>query len=297
MQYFEGVVDAYLAGNNIAFQLQVFRFIRTEYVTTSSSDVKWKASADRIIFAAMGRLLQVDALQTVQLVVHIFPQLNARVITTLEGVSQQALFEYLHVLWHAHGLVQTDASLGVEDADWGPLMELVRNAEDDLGMNKEMQLKYIQLLCEFQREDVCTYLKSGVDFPVNESLVICEKLEIQDARAFLLERAGNIEGALALILETVNIRLQELIDVYENSRQSLKRGTRGGRHEVVDGSATSVARFRMRSVCNVTGPLLSSASLPSPIREEQAVAQILDAALSLCRNSSEKALSKRPAIL
>jgi hypothetical protein len=287
MNNFEGVVDAYLADTDRVFQVQVFQFIRTEYVM-----MKHAGSADRIIFAAIARLLQLDTLQTVQLVVHIFPQLNTRVIDTLEQVSQQALFDYLHVLWHAIGLMQTDASLSVEDADWGPLVELTRNAEERLNMTTELQLQYIQLLCQYQPEDVCAYLKSGVGFPVKEALAICEDYEIQDALAFLLERDGNIEGALALILKTVDTRLRQLIEAYENSKQSFKRGARGPhRHEVIDGSASSITRFRMRSMSGNGGDP-NATSPTSPYREEQAVAQILDAALSLCRNSCENVFKK-----
>ena len=136
------------------------------------------------------------------------------------------------------------------------------------------------------------YLKSGVDFPVNESLEICEKLEIQDARAFLLEKAGNIDEALALILKTVDERLQRLVEAYENTIQASKRASGRHRHTIVDGSAASVARFRVRSISGGGDGVGKGPKNPlsSPAREELAVAQILDAALSLCRNSSENVL-------
>ena len=78
------------------------------------------------------------------------------------------------------------------------------------GVDQAHCARYIELMCELEPSAVYAYLKSneGV-YPLEEALETCRKNGIKDGCSFLLERMGDANGALGLILEEIGDRVRE----------------------------------------------------------------------------------------
>lgn len=64
----------------------------------------------------------------------------------------------------------------------------------------DLQLKFLKLLCQFEPESCLGYLKSQVNYRFDECLELCKKYNISDAVSYLLERTGDVVGALEYYL-------------------------------------------------------------------------------------------------
>ena len=72
---------------------------------------------------------------------------------------------------------------------------------------------YIRLLCQFEPMHVYAYLSTRDDYPLDPCLRLCQEYNITDATAFLLERTGDVNGALDLIVSALGIELGKLEDL------------------------------------------------------------------------------------
>jgi hypothetical protein len=80
-----------------------------------------------------------------------------------------------------------------------------------------MHKLYVKLLCQFEKSSVITYLKSNDQYPIDDCLRLCTKYDVSEARAYLLERTGDIHGAMTNLLKTLNTSLNELKKIFINS--------------------------------------------------------------------------------
>ena len=67
---------------------------------------------------------------------------------------------------------------------------------------------YVDLLCEFAPHDVLPYLSSTDEYPLDICLKKCQDHKVMDATAFLLERTGNVPGAMELLLVAIEDNLR-----------------------------------------------------------------------------------------
>eukprot|EP01029_Cantina_marsupialis_P007075 TRINITY_DN178177_c0_g1_i1.p1 TRINITY_DN178177_c0_g1~~TRINITY_DN178177_c0_g1_i1.p1 ORF type:complete len:1380 (+),score=349.49 TRINITY_DN178177_c0_g1_i1:96-4235(+) len=82
-------------------------------------------------------------------------------------------------------------------------------------VSKTMQLTYIRLLCQFEREHVSAYLKGIDNFPLYETLQLAEQYSITEAQVVVHEKLGQYNEALELYITP----LQEALNVvlYDDS--------------------------------------------------------------------------------
>lgn len=74
---------------------------------------------------------------------------------------------------------------------------------------------YIKLMCIYSRNDVLTYLSSSQEYNIDAALKLCQEYHVDDASAFLLERTGDVQGALELTLQAVDQKLVQLRNLIE----------------------------------------------------------------------------------
>ncbi|KAG0236502.1 Vacuolar protein sorting-associated protein 8 [Actinomortierella wolfii] len=76
----------------------------------------------------------------------------------------------------------------------------------------EMHETYIELMCEYDPTSVYDYLERHQDnsYRLDKVLVICEKAGVVDAVVWILERSGNVNGALTKVLEIVQDRMNTI---------------------------------------------------------------------------------------
>jgi len=86
-------------------------------------------------------------------------------------------------------------------------------------ITSDMQELYIKLLCQYDPAAVYQYLFNHDDYRLDYCLQVCKNSGIVDATAYLLERTGDVAGALQLILTTVDDRLKKLTAVHKKNPQ------------------------------------------------------------------------------
>ena len=67
-----------------------------------------------------------------------------------------------------------------------------------------MFLIFLQLLCQYEPSSVLNFLETFENYRVEHCLRLCQKYEVVDATAFLLERVGDVGTALSLTLSVLD---------------------------------------------------------------------------------------------
>lgn len=84
-------------------------------------------------------------------------------------------------------------------------------------LDSHVQEKYISLLCQFRKNDVYTYLISNENYNVEKVMVLCKRYKIYDATSYLLERTGDLHGALKLMLHVLRQAYKKLFETLSES--------------------------------------------------------------------------------
>ncbi len=109
------------------------------------------------------------------MVLLLFPDQHETVIQKLQDPWLQ--FNYLQQLMaakHGHGSSAT-ASSHVTD-----LLE-----QSGADVTPDMHKLYVKLLCQFDKASVITYLKSNDQYPIDDCLRLCNKYNVDEARAYV----------------------------------------------------------------------------------------------------------------
>jgi hypothetical protein len=77
----------------------------------------------------------------------------------------------------------------------------VDDAAKQIVIDNQIVEKYISLLCRFRRQDVYSFLISNENYNLESTTNLVKEHKIYDAAAYLLERTGDLQGALALLLK------------------------------------------------------------------------------------------------
>ncbi|XP_077997967.1 vacuolar protein sorting-associated protein 8 homolog isoform X1 [Glandiceps talaboti] len=83
----------------------------------------------------------------------------------------------------------------------------------------EVQEKYIELMCIYNINDVYTYIRNTENYRIEETLEIVRKYKLTNATAYLLEKAGDIQGAFRIMLETLQAKVKSFIELTSKSSE------------------------------------------------------------------------------
>eukprot|EP00003_Mantamonas_plastica_P029046 TRINITY_DN681_c0_g2_i1.p2 TRINITY_DN681_c0_g2~~TRINITY_DN681_c0_g2_i1.p2 ORF type:complete len:705 (-),score=238.75 TRINITY_DN681_c0_g2_i1:831-2945(-) len=156
------------------------------------------AEEDRSLFAqeVIDRILElndIDAKEVGSLVLECFADENERVMEKLDQ-HPRLLFDYLG---------------GLFDLDGGN-----RRMDDASGLDisSDVHERYIELMCEYRPDPVFDHLTTHGRYPyrLDHCLQLCRTKGLTKATAHLLERTGDIEGALSLILSDMGDKLKSM---------------------------------------------------------------------------------------
>ncbi|XP_064646589.1 vacuolar protein sorting-associated protein 8 homolog isoform X2 [Lineus longissimus] len=137
-------------------------------------------------------LILIDSKKTAQLVLIGFSRDLVDIVKKLENNTQvtyeflKGVFEYRETTGSA---IYTDRQITIEP---------------------QIHEKYIELMCQFHPSNVYNYIKGADGYRLPETLLISKRHRVPDATAFLLEKSGDIQGAFAIILESVKDKILEL---------------------------------------------------------------------------------------
>jgi len=106
-------------------------------------------------------------------------------------------------------------------------MDTVASQELLANLTSNHHHKYLTLMANFQPDRVYQYLSTNQSYRLKDALELCQKRKIADASAYLLERMGDVSGALQLMLQTLDTRLVTLRNIFlENDAKSQSFGSR-----------------------------------------------------------------------
>ncbi|GMH42953.1 hypothetical protein BSKO_10875 [Bryopsis sp. KO-2023] len=157
------------------------------------------------ILKCMEDLAGVDPEAAAHMVLRHFPHDQAAVIQGLQG-TRPLLFKYLKSAMEAAFAQNLPGEV---------LDKEMKNVDLSKLLTREHCTMYVGLLCEFDPEAVLPFLKIRdhlVD--VEQCKVWCQEYGLREGSAHLLEREGDIEGALDMYLKEVqsgNVQLEEAV--------------------------------------------------------------------------------------
>ncbi|XP_068669658.1 uncharacterized protein [Aristolochia californica] len=89
----------------------------------------------------------------------------------------------------------------------------------------EMAELYLELLCQYDRSSVLSFLETFENYQLERCLRLCQDYEVTDAAAFLLERAGDVPSALSLTLSGLGEKLLALDAALEKKVLEISSGS------------------------------------------------------------------------
>ena len=205
------------------------------------------ASLQQLRSAVLDRLpdlVRADPVLTAKVVVQHFSRENDKVLAALDGVPELQ-YQYLRAIMAGAaetleeqqqqkaggGLVKSASSLSasapaspsssgslfLSGSGFGSaLSETVQSSMSDLlqraglTFTPRMHEQYVRLLCQFDPSAVLPHLELSMDYSIEAVLRLCQEKGIDDASAYLLERTGDVSGALELMLRALDKRVAEL---------------------------------------------------------------------------------------
>ncbi|KAJ9588008.1 hypothetical protein L9F63_028181, partial [Diploptera punctata] len=166
---------------------QVFSYLHNILVIYANTVDRVKVETQ--IMDNIKELLDIDATKTGQIlllkVAHLIPKIVEKLQT-----EPKALFQFLQGLF-----------------DYRESHSGLAQLKDELNFEPELVEQYIELLCEFSPEKVYPYITSSENYRLDTALEITRKHSQIEATAYLLEKTGDFQSALNLMME----KLEELL--------------------------------------------------------------------------------------
>eukprot|EP00943_MAST-04B_sp_MAST-4B-sp1_P009275 g9275.t1 len=97
------------------------------------------------------------------------------------------------------------------------------NSNAKVTLSPSLYQLYVELLCKFDPSSILSFLKETDGYALDNCLNICKENGVIDATAYLLERTGNIEDALKMLLKFLHVCITNLLslkDIYANTGNS-----------------------------------------------------------------------------
>jgi hypothetical protein len=188
--HFCAAIECYLDDDDYEFRKEVFSYVKKE--CSGASDDKEPHALREALISKLTDLILLDPNLSAELAADLFVDELDQVIKSLSNEDAKFMF------------FQAVISGNLNEMD--PVAGSVLNAQ--LTMDHHHQ--YMALMAKLHPELVYDYLSSHDSYRAEECLQLCQKYDIADASAYLLERMGNVTSALQLILQTMESRMMNL---------------------------------------------------------------------------------------
>ncbi|KAI1313891.1 Vacuolar protein sorting-associated protein 8 [Mortierella claussenii] len=204
-----------------------------------------------IVKTAMEHIAEIVDIDGEQAAFLVHEYLNAEhrsVLETLHG-SKPRLFAYLRGLLEPSNAAtknQMTASAGTDYSNQADGDTIGSSSITD----PEIHEQYVELLCLYDPSGVYDYLERHQDnsYRLERVLKLCENAGVVDAVVWILERSGNVGGALSKVLEIV----QERIDMLSALVKSKPDGEIQDAHwSMEEQTKMRASLVRLRGVLNV----------------------------------------------
>ena len=211
--HFNRSLDCYLIDNDEEFRKGVFAYAMKECSSGNSNEASSSSRYFRgIILRRLPELIKLDAVHSAQLVGEMFVGKLNMILSSLEKIDSGRV---------AYSFLDAIISGKLSKMDSAASQELLAN------LTSTHHHKYLTLVANFHPDRVYQYLSTNQGYRLKDALELCQKRKIADASAYLLERMGDVSGALQLMLQTLDTRLVTLRNIFlENDAKSQSFGSR-----------------------------------------------------------------------
>ncbi|KAG9063699.1 Vacuolar protein sorting-associated protein 8 [Linnemannia hyalina] len=210
-----------------------------------------------IVKTAMEHIAEIVDIDGEQAALLVHRYLNAEhrsVLETLHG-SKPRLFAYLRGLLEPSNIPVADRAPPLDgDYTLGSHSKIENDSERLIGASAitdpEIHEQYVELLCQYDPSGVYDYLERHQDnsYRLEKVLKLCENAGVVDAVVWIMERSGNVGGALSKVLEIV----QERIDILAGLVKSKEDGKVQDKYwSMEEQSNMRASLVRLRGVLNV----------------------------------------------
>eukprot|EP00998_Keelungia_sp_KM082_P001671 NODE_11_length_4253_cov_59.246001_g10_i0.p1 GENE.NODE_11_length_4253_cov_59.246001_g10_i0~~NODE_11_length_4253_cov_59.246001_g10_i0.p1 ORF type:complete len:1408 (-),score=386.10 NODE_11_length_4253_cov_59.246001_g10_i0:28-3651(-) len=207
------VIEAYLKDNDPAVYSQVFEYIRSVITAELKVAEDGKASILHTMKAAMKDNLEMLAVRDAQGLASIIMQFYEKEHVDMLSILNQypeAQWQYLRgMLEFAEGLKHdgTQAQAAQSADEKAKLIQMARD--------HTVQIRYIELLCKFAREDVYPYLLKHDAYDVTQASVLCRKHDLAEGAAYLRVMDNEPGEALDIMLRHMTPFRENLMAKYK----------------------------------------------------------------------------------
>ena len=192
--HFNRSIDCYLADRDDDFKKGVFAYARKECSCGNVSLLR------NVVLQRLVELIDLDAVHAAHLVGEIFVEDVDKILSSLKGIESGRI-EYSFL----HAIISGD----LDRVDSVAAQELSAN------LTVDHHHSYLLLMTKFQPECVYQYLSTNRNYRLNDALKLCQEHKITNASAYLLERMGDVSGALKLMLETLDAQMITLKNILQ----------------------------------------------------------------------------------
>ncbi|KAF9105660.1 Vacuolar protein sorting-associated protein 8 [Mortierella sp. GBA35] len=210
-----------------------------------------------IVKTAMEHIAEIVDIDGEQAALLVHRYLNAEhrsVLETLHG-SKPRLFAYLRGLLEPSNVPAADCAPPMDgDYTLGSHSKLENDSGRLIGASAitdpEIHEHYVELLCQYDPSGVYDYLERHQDnsYRLEKVQKLCENAGVVDAVVWIMERSGNVGGALSKVLEIV----QERIDMLAGLVKSKTDGkVQDAYWSIEEQSNVRASLVRLRGILNV----------------------------------------------
>ncbi|GFR94592.1 vacuolar protein sorting-associated protein 8-like protein, partial [Elysia marginata] len=186
---YDKILTCYL--KDLSRRYHVFTFIDS-IMQSQSYSAQEKELLQEEALKNLEDLVSIDCKQAAQTVISCLSRGLADIVSKLKS-NKPVLFEFLQGV------------ISYRDAQSSAL-----KPEKNTPLEPEVLELYVDLMCEYRPNDVCNFLKMNEGYRLDEVLQIVRKHKAWEATAYLLEKAGDIQGAFIILLENLQSHLKSL---------------------------------------------------------------------------------------
>ena len=190
--HFCAAIDCYLDDDDPEYRKEVFSYVKKECSGASDEKDEQPNTLRNALISKLVDLVLLDALMTAELAADLFVDDPDQVIRSLD--DEEAKFMFLKAV--------ISGELNEMDSVAGSVL--------NTQLTMEHHHQYMALMVKLHPDMVYDYLSTHDNYRTEECLQLCQKYDIADASAYLLERMGNVTSALQLILQTMESRMMNL---------------------------------------------------------------------------------------
>ncbi|XP_069578670.1 vacuolar protein sorting-associated protein 8 homolog isoform X2 [Brachyistius frenatus] len=175
---YDRIIDCYL--KDPLRKLEIFSYIDSLLSMPGYSSEE-KQTVKNKVLQNIQELVTLDPSKSADLVVFHFTEEVQQIISELQ--DDQLLFGFLSCLLEP------------------------RESYSILPLERDLHELLLDLLCRFSPHQLLSFLHTSQHYRLEEAIQVTEKYRCNEARAFLLEKKGDVQGAFVVLLETLKEKL------------------------------------------------------------------------------------------